>query len=257
VATDVASQGLNLQATTRWAICFDVPWTPLRLEQRIGRVDRIGQTRRVHGTILTSRHPFDRSMRERLAERTQQSTHARLVTCTRWTHAAARHADWCDTQQRLAAHWRHAAADDACVARVSPAFVRRWLGRNARGVAAYEIPLVTESGLLLERRVVVVDANVPADALTAQAARRARVLAHRLRVRAARQARTHLRTVAPVQPGLFDRRPGGEGRTHELGGDFSHNRLRAHVVVSVGTPRLLVRFMADTADTADTPEPRA
>src|SRR5690606_14868440 len=39
VATDVASQGLNLHTASRWAISFDVPWTPLRLEQRIGRVD--------------------------------------------------------------------------------------------------------------------------------------------------------------------------------------------------------------------------
>ena len=250
VATDVASQGLNLQTTARWAVCFDVPWTPLRLEQRIGRVDRIGQTRRVHGTVLTSRHPFDRATRMRLEARTEQSAHAQLATCTRWTRAAVRYADWCDTQRRLSAHWRHVPAADACVARVSPAFVRRWLGRDARGVAAYEIPFVTDSGVVLERRVVMVDADVSIDALTAQAARRARVLGHRLRVRAALRARTHPRTVAPVQPGLFERRPGG----NELGGDFDRNHLRAHFV-SVGTPRLLVRFIVGAP--GRTTEPRA
>jgi superfamily II DNA or RNA helicase len=248
VATDVASQGLNLHTTTRWAICFDVPWTPLRLEQRIGRVDRIGQTRRVHGTILTSRHHFDRLLRERLAARTEQSTQAHLTSCTRWTHAAARYAEWCDTQRRLAAHWRHAAADDVCVARVSPAFVHRWLGRDARGVAAYEIPFVTEAGVVIERRVVAVDLDVSMAALTAQAARRARVLGHRLRLRAAVQARTQPHPVAPVQPGLFGApaAPGGRADTNELGGDFARNHLRAHLFVSVGTPRLLLRFVVES-----------
>jgi len=245
VATDVASQGLNLHTTARWAICFDVPWTPLRLEQRIGRVDRIGQTRRVHGTILTSRHPFDRTIRERLASRAHQSTHTRLATCTRWTRAAARYAAWCGAQRRLAAHWRHLPADDACVTRVSSAFVRRWLGRDARGVAAYELPFVTESGVVLERRVVVVDVDMPVAALVAQAARRARILTCRLRVRAALRARTHPQPLAPVQPGLFGTRPGDGGAAgapaNELGGDFERNHLRAHLV-AVGTPRLLVRF---------------
>ena len=29
-------------------VLFDLPWTPVRIEQRIGRVDRLGQARRVH-----------------------------------------------------------------------------------------------------------------------------------------------------------------------------------------------------------------
>jgi ERCC4-related helicase len=54
VATDAASEGLNLQARCRLVIHFDVPWNPTRLEQRIGRVDRIGQQRRVHTVTLMS-----------------------------------------------------------------------------------------------------------------------------------------------------------------------------------------------------------
>lgn len=42
VATDIASEGLNLQAASV-LINYDVPWSPLKLEQRIGRVWRIGQ----------------------------------------------------------------------------------------------------------------------------------------------------------------------------------------------------------------------
>ena len=40
--SDAASEGLNLQAA-RILINVDVPWTPARLEQRIGRIARLGQ----------------------------------------------------------------------------------------------------------------------------------------------------------------------------------------------------------------------
>ena len=42
VGTDAMAEGLNLQ-TCGVEINYDVPWNPMRLEQRIGRVDRIGQ----------------------------------------------------------------------------------------------------------------------------------------------------------------------------------------------------------------------
>lgn len=44
VCTDAASEGLNLQAASA-VINYDLPWNPSRVEQRIGRVDRIGQQR--------------------------------------------------------------------------------------------------------------------------------------------------------------------------------------------------------------------
>jgi SNF2 family DNA or RNA helicase len=47
LATDSGSEGRNLQFCN--AICnFDLPWNPMRIEQRIGRLSRIGQTRDVH-----------------------------------------------------------------------------------------------------------------------------------------------------------------------------------------------------------------
>ena len=48
VATDVAAEGLNLQHACRLVVHMELPWSPARLEQRNGRVDRLGQTRRVH-----------------------------------------------------------------------------------------------------------------------------------------------------------------------------------------------------------------
>ncbi len=45
LATDAASEGLNLQHHCRRIIHFELPWNPNRLEQRNGRVDRYGQDR--------------------------------------------------------------------------------------------------------------------------------------------------------------------------------------------------------------------
>ena len=52
VATDAGSEGLNLQSNCRLVINLELPWNPTRLEQRIGRVDRVGQTRTVHAVNL-------------------------------------------------------------------------------------------------------------------------------------------------------------------------------------------------------------
>jgi len=47
VSTDSGGEGLNLQFTNT-LINFDLPWNPMRVEQRIGRVHRIGQMRDVY-----------------------------------------------------------------------------------------------------------------------------------------------------------------------------------------------------------------
>jgi superfamily II DNA/RNA helicase len=45
LATDAASEGLNLQRQCCRLYHFELPWNPNRLEQRNGRIDRHGQTR--------------------------------------------------------------------------------------------------------------------------------------------------------------------------------------------------------------------
>jgi len=43
LGTDAASEGLNLQEFSA-LVNYDLPWNPMRVEQRIGRIDRIGQS---------------------------------------------------------------------------------------------------------------------------------------------------------------------------------------------------------------------
>lgn len=47
ISTDAGGEGLNLQFCSI-IINYDLPWNPMKIEQRCGRVDRIGQTQDVH-----------------------------------------------------------------------------------------------------------------------------------------------------------------------------------------------------------------
>jgi superfamily II DNA or RNA helicase len=69
LATDAAGEGLNLQETCRLVINLELPWNPMRLEQRIGRVDRIGQQRTVHVVHLVARDSAEDTVLSRLQRR--------------------------------------------------------------------------------------------------------------------------------------------------------------------------------------------
>ena len=69
IATDAAGAGLNLQARCRIVVNLELPWNPMRLEQRIGRVDRIGQTRVVHAINLLAAGTAETAVLARLARR--------------------------------------------------------------------------------------------------------------------------------------------------------------------------------------------
>ena len=47
LSTEAGGEGRNLQFA-RTVVNYDLPWNPLRIEQRIGRVHRLGQEREVH-----------------------------------------------------------------------------------------------------------------------------------------------------------------------------------------------------------------
>jgi superfamily II DNA or RNA helicase len=58
LGTEAMSEGLNLQ-TCGVLINFDMPWNPMRVEQRIGRIDRIGQK---HAVVWVRNYFYEKSV---------------------------------------------------------------------------------------------------------------------------------------------------------------------------------------------------
>jgi len=68
ISTDAGGEGLNLQFC-HVVINYDIPWNPMRLEQRIGRVDRIGQTHTVRAINFVFEDSVEHRVREVLEEK--------------------------------------------------------------------------------------------------------------------------------------------------------------------------------------------
>jgi len=73
-ATDAAAHGLNLHQCCRLVVNFELPWNPARLEQRIGRVDRLGQRRPVHAATLVARDTAEDLVIANITRRLQRVT---------------------------------------------------------------------------------------------------------------------------------------------------------------------------------------
>lgn len=68
VSTDAGGEGLNLQFA-HVIINYDIPWNPMRLEQRIGRVDRIGQPKKVRAINFVFEDSVEFRVREVLEQK--------------------------------------------------------------------------------------------------------------------------------------------------------------------------------------------
>jgi superfamily II DNA or RNA helicase len=68
VSTDAGGEGLNLQFA-HVIINYDIPWNPMRLEQRIGRVDRIGQSKTVRAINFVFEDSIEFRVREVLEQK--------------------------------------------------------------------------------------------------------------------------------------------------------------------------------------------
>ncbi|AIU82461.1 DEAD/DEAH box helicase [Bacillus velezensis] len=58
IATEAGGEGINLQFCNH-IINYDLPWNPMRLEQRIGRIHRLGQERDVHIYNMATKHTVE------------------------------------------------------------------------------------------------------------------------------------------------------------------------------------------------------
>ncbi len=69
LSTDAGSEGLNLQHKCHVIINFDLPWNPMKMEQRIGRLHRIGQRYKVLVYNLAVKGSIDERIIKRLYEK--------------------------------------------------------------------------------------------------------------------------------------------------------------------------------------------
>ena len=75
IATDAAGEGINLQRA-HLMVNYDMPWNPNRLEQRFGRIHRIGQTEVCHLWNLVSKETREGMVFQRLFEKLDKEREA-------------------------------------------------------------------------------------------------------------------------------------------------------------------------------------
>jgi superfamily II DNA or RNA helicase len=193
LATDVAGQGLNLHSRCRWVISLELPWNPARLEQRLGRVDRLGQTRAPHLTLLVARHPAETGLLSHLARRVvgaqrsfapgalqdvappevevrtallsagmqadtrereeQHVTRRSPELCTHWRRQALIMARALERRRALARRWRAPAAD-------TPRVLVARTPRSKSALLLCSVPVLDGLGCLLERIALVVRVGI-------------------------------------------------------------------------------------------------
>lgn len=95
IATDLLSEGLNLQDAER-VVHYDLPWSPARLAQRVGRIDRLGSS---HSAISTITFLPPKPLADALA------IEERLAAKVSAQHVAGTNGrlDWCDQLAELVA----------------------------------------------------------------------------------------------------------------------------------------------------------
>lgn len=87
LATDAASEGLNLHHRCHLVVNIELPWSPLRLAQRVGRVDRIGQRARVHAVHLIAGGTEEENTVGRLLQRAARARDALSGQAAVWDEA--------------------------------------------------------------------------------------------------------------------------------------------------------------------------
>ena len=253
LATDAASEGLNLHYRCRLVVNLEQPWTPLRLEQRIGRVDRLGQERRVHAVHFIAAGTEEEALASRLRGRSQQGDDT-LPASEMVTEAAS-----AECSRVAFARTLETGAATCLPSRPVITAVRPRPSRSPGVISAFRVPLLDAAGVAAWEWVAgwaapeephgdVLSCSTETLALAAQAiAGAAAVGAAREQAIAADAAVQHARmSAALLQRGLFDRRHERAAAAQAgilasvLAATDAHlavlNRLSA---LSPGAPRLL------------------
>jgi superfamily II DNA or RNA helicase len=76
IANDAAGEGVNLQRGAHLMVNYDLPWNPNRLEQRFGRIHRIGQTEVCHLWNLCAANTREGEVYHRLLEKLEEARDA-------------------------------------------------------------------------------------------------------------------------------------------------------------------------------------
>jgi superfamily II DNA or RNA helicase len=113
IATDLLSEGLNLQDAER-VVHYDVPWSPARLAQRVGRIDRLGSPHSGIATVtFLPPEPLATALalEERLAAkvRAQIAAGSAQVETARGALGESPALDWCDRLSELGRQTQDAA----------------------------------------------------------------------------------------------------------------------------------------------------
>ena len=82
LATDAAGEGINLQRA-HLMVNYDLPWNPNRIEQRFGRIHRIGQTEVCHLWNLVANETREGEVFKKLLDKLEIERALRILS---WTH---------------------------------------------------------------------------------------------------------------------------------------------------------------------------
>jgi hypothetical protein len=115
IATDLLSEGLNLQDAER-VVHYDLPWSPARLAQRVGRIDRLGSPHRAISTV-TFLPPPSLARALEIEERLARKAGAQQVGGT------GGRLDWCDQLTALASSCQAPAGSCAAITGERPCTV--------------------------------------------------------------------------------------------------------------------------------------
>jgi hypothetical protein len=209
-------------------VSLELPWNPARLEQRIGRVDRLGQVRPSHFTLLVSRDPAEAGLLRHLSHRALSASRAfanasdtavvspavlaralfadeatvsdsrdpaPLDVCRRWRRNAIVSARALVVRRRLAARHRSTDTDLTGVVWAMHPRLARVLAGRGRACLVYAVPLLSDDDELVDQPLVAVRVTGapigggPASALRQELARVVALAVGRRLARVARRSR--------------------------------------------------------------------